>query len=158
MRDERLDMISYSRNLLSRRIHCPAKSGVTSVGFDFQGHFVTYKLHWMGERRAIIHPPWMIDKQFRDAYEEINDAQTVHMCDVWTPLCLIARKEQRILQIGISIRRKVIQRSPLSPSPLLLWLSCLESVVNVISLLKKAWDSPTNRVPSLKESEPTHIC
>jgi len=79
MRDERLDMISYSRNLLSRRIHCPAKNGVTSVGFDFQGHFVTYNLQWMGNRRAIIHSPWIIDKHFRDAFEEINDAQTVHM-------------------------------------------------------------------------------
>jgi len=53
----------------------------------------------MGERRAIIHPPWMIDKQFRDAYEEINDAQTVlvHEREQWTVLDY--ENKERVAQI-----------------------------------------------------------
>jgi hypothetical protein len=84
-------MISYSRNLLSRRIHCPAKRYVTSVGFDFQGHLVTYNFRGMGERRVFPRSPWIIDKHCRDAYEEINDAQTVHVHGVSNGLCLTTR-------------------------------------------------------------------
>jgi hypothetical protein len=81
-------MISYSRNLFSRRIHCLAKKMLPSVGFDFQGHSVTYNFRGMGERRVFPHSPWIIDKHFRDAYEEINDAQTVHVHEreQWTVL------------------------------------------------------------------------
>jgi hypothetical protein len=62
-----------------------------SVGFDFQGRFVTYNFREMGERRAFPHSPWIIDKQVRDANEEINDAQTVHVHGVSNGLCLTTR-------------------------------------------------------------------
>jgi hypothetical protein len=70
-----------------------------SVGFDFQGHFVTYNFREMGERRVFPHSPWIIDKHFRDAYEEINDAQTVHVHgrEQWTVLDYENKK--RVAQI-----------------------------------------------------------
>jgi hypothetical protein len=70
----------------------------------------------MGERRVFPHSPWIIDKHFRDAYEEINDAQTVHVHEreQWTVLDYENKK--RVAQIDSqALVDGTIQSDPLAP-------------------------------------------
>ena len=71
----------------------------------------------MGERRVFPHSPWIIDKHFRDAYEEINDAQTVHMhvhVHGWTVLDY-ENKEVRRAVLNPKKLDDTTQRDPLAP-------------------------------------------
>ena len=146
------------RNLYSRRIHCPAKNDVTSVGFDFQGHFVTYNFRWMGGRR--VFPTFALDCIPSIFVTHMRRSTTRRLCICSTVLDREVRTARHADQVVHAGKRRdtVESLDNITSSAMAKCASSHSWTSHFFDFERKDETHQQIRVSPFRESKPSNIC